>query len=62
MDYAKRALAEGWKYWYGTVGYRASQSLLNYKTKQYPAHYTAGRMGTYMKHIAEGRMVADCVG
>lgn len=55
-------MAAGWKYWYGTVGYRATQSLLNSKAKHYPAHYTTGRMGTYKKHIEEKRMVADCVG
>ena len=42
--------------------HRATQSLLNSKAKHYPAHYTAGRMGTYKKHIEEKRMVADCVG
>ncbi len=62
MDYARRALDAGWKYWYGTVGYKATQSLLESKTRQYPDHYTEDRMSTYKKHIAEGRMVADCVG
>lgn len=55
-------MAEGWKYWYGTCAYPAAQSLLERKAKQYPSHYTASRMPTYRKHIAEGRMVADCVG
>lgn len=32
------------------------------KKKQYPTHYTAARASTYKKHIAEKRMVADCVG
>ena len=58
MEYAKRALAAGWKYWYGTVGYKATQSLLNSKARQYPAHYTAGRMGAYRKHIEEKRVVS----
>ena len=57
MEFAKRALAAGWKYWYGTVGYKATQSLLNSKARQYPAHYTAGRMGTYWKPHCHGYSV-----
>ena len=52
-------MAAGWKYWYGTVGYRATQSLLNSKAKHYPAHYTEGRMGTYKKHIEEKEQPAS---
>ena len=62
MAFAEKALAEGWKYWYGCCGYKATQSLYDRKKKQYPKHYTDGRTATYKKHIAEGRMVADCVG
>ena len=32
------------------------------KKKQYPSHYTSGRMSTYRKHIAEKALCADCVG
>ena len=60
--WAEKALAAGAKYWYGTCWYAAEEGLLLRKQKQYPAHYTAGRMATYRKHIAEGRMVCDCVG
>lgn len=60
--WAERALEAGAKYWYGTCWYRATEDLLMRKQKQYPAHYTGGRMGTYRRHIAEGRMVCDCVG
>lgn len=60
--WAEKALAVGAKYWYGTCWYAADEALLLRKQKQYPAHYTAGRMSTYRKHIAEGRMVCDCVG
>ena len=60
--WAEKALAAGAKYWYGTCWYAADEDLLLRKQKQYPSHYTAGRMSTYRKHIAEGRMVCDCVG
>ena len=50
------------KYWYGTHGHICSEELLQRKKKQYPAHYTSGRMSTYRKHIAEGALCADCVG
>lgn len=40
----------------------ATQSLYERKKKQYPAHYGSSRTSTYKKHIADGRMVADCVG
>lgn len=62
MAFAEKALADGWKYWYGCCGYKATQSLYERKKKQYPKHYTDGRAASYKKHIAEGRMVADCVG
>ena len=60
--WAEMALAVGAKYWYGTCWYDAEESLLSRKAKQYPKHYTADRMSTYKKHIAEKRMVCDCVG
>lgn len=62
VAWAEMALAKGAKYWYGTCWYEASESLLTRKAKQYPGHYTSRRMSTYRKHIAEGRMVCDCVG
>lgn len=60
--WAENALAAGAKYWYGTCWYAADEGLLQRKQKQYPAHYAESRMNTYKKHIAEGRMVCDCVG
>ena len=62
VEFAKRAKDMGAKYWYGTVWYDATESLLARKAKQYPAHYTTGRMATYKQHIAQGKMVCDCVG
>ena len=34
----------GQPYWYGGVVYKCTQNLLDRKSKQYPAHYTSGRM------------------
>lgn len=49
-------------YWYGTFGHTCSNSLLQAKTKQYPSHYTSGRMARYNADIAAGKVCADCVG
>lgn len=62
VEFAKRALADGWRYWYGTTGVRCTPQLLARKTAQYPAHYKAGRMARYNRDIAEGRYCADCIG
>lgn len=50
------------RYWYGTHGHTCTEDLLKRKAKQYPSHYTSGRMATYRKHIAAGDKCADCVG
>ena len=60
--WCEKALAVGAKYWYGTCWYAADEGLLLRKQKQYPKHYTQGRMITYRNHIAQKRMVCDCVG
>lgn len=61
-QWAEKAHASGWVYWYGTCAYKCTQSLLNSKTKQYPSHYGSERQATYKRHIAEGRSCADCIG
>lgn len=48
-------------YWYGTFFQQCTQSLLNTKARQYPAHYTAERMPRYKKDIAAGQICGDCV-
>ena len=58
VNYAKAQL--GKPYWYGTFGNTATQSLLNAKTKQYPAHYQYARMTKYKSQL--GERVHDCVG
>ncbi len=50
----------GSPYWYGTFGNTASESLLTSKKKQYPSHYTSGRMAKYRSQL--GKRVHDCVG
>lgn len=52
----------GRPYWYGTVCYDCSKSLLARKTAQYPAHYTSGRMARYEKDIANKEKCTDCIG
>lgn len=61
VAYAKRALSEGWAYWYGTTGVPCTEELLKRKGAQYPAHYTEGRMAQYRRDIAAGRCCADCI-
>ena len=49
-------------YWYGTCVYKASNSVLSSKTRQYPDHYGSSRTSRYKKDIANKQVVADCVG
>lgn len=62
VEWAEAAYKAKWVYWYGTCGYDCTTSLLERKTKQYPAHYTDKRQPTYKKHIEQGRVCADCIG
>lgn len=57
-EYAIKQL--GRPYWYGTFGNTATKSLLDAKTKQYPAHYYPSRIPTYESQL--GKRVHDCVG
>jgi|CZCB01.1.fsa_nt_gi cell wall-associated NlpC family hydrolase len=50
----------GCPYWYGTFGNIASESLLKYKSQQYPKHYTENREATYRSQF--GKQVFDCSG
>lgn len=59
VEYAKEQL--GRPYWYGTFGQTGTESLLEYKAKQYPTYYSETRKKTAKKyHI--GKRVHDCVG
>ena len=62
VAFCLKAVSMGAKYWYGTYWLKAALSILTSKSKQYPDHYGSNRTSTYQKHIAEGRMVCDCVG
>ena len=42
--------------------YRATESKLASKSKQYPEHYGSGRTKRYQQDIASKQVVADCVG
>lgn len=48
-------------YWYGVYYLPCTESLLNKKARQYPAHYGESRMPTYRKHIEAGQIAGDCV-
>lgn len=52
--------AVGSPYWYGCYGQVSTLALLDYKSKQYPAMYTADRIATCKTQL--GRRVWDCVG
>ena len=62
VEYMEKVHAAGWRYWYGTVGYKCTTDLYNRKKKQYPSHYGDSRTSGYKKDIADGAMCADCVG
>ena len=51
----------GAPYWYGTCCYKATQSLLNSKKRQYPRQYQ-GYSATFKKAIEDKAVVCDCVG
>lgn len=52
----------GQPYWYGTVIYKCSDSLLSRKAAQYPSHYGSSRTARYKDDIAKKKVCADCVG
>lgn len=62
VAYCQQVYDASWVYWYGTCGYKCTESLYASKAKQYPAHYTSDRASGYKADIKAGRMCADCVG
>lgn len=52
----------GQPYWYGTCGYNCTESLLQRKAKQYPAHYGSARMSKYRDAIKKKMVCMDCIG
>ena len=51
-DWCLKMAAKKSPYWYGTCVYKASTSVLNSKTRQYPSHYGSSRTSRYKKDIA----------
>ena len=60
--FAETVYADGWVYWYGTCGYKCTETLYETKKRQYPQHYGKDRTERYMQDIRAGKMCADCVG
>lgn len=58
--WAEDALANGWGYVYGTFGTILSNSILDYKTEQYPIEVGANR--DFIRANWLGGRTADCVG
>ena len=52
----------GHGYWYGTCGYRATETLFRRKRSRYPKYYPASMEAKFRKDIAAGEVVADCIG
>ena len=52
----------GHGYWFGTCGYRATETLLRRKRGRYPKRYPRSMDAKYRRDIAAGEIVADCVG
>ena len=62
VEFCREVFEKKWVYWYGTCGYRCTESLYNSKRRQYPSHYTDSRKSGYMADIRAGKWCADCVG
>ena len=60
VAHANRALKEKWWYVWGTFGQPLTQSLLDYKAKQYPTYNGGAYKATHQKHL--GQTACDCVG
>ena len=61
-NFCEQVYADKWVYWYGTCGYKCTESLYKRKKEQYPDHYGSDRTKGYMADISRGAMCADCVG
>lgn len=63
ISFIENFTPENSAYWFGTIaGQKATTQLLNAKVRQYPAHYTQGRMARYKTDIANNKKVTDCSG
>lgn len=62
VDYCNKLYNAGARYWFGTFGQIASNSLWIAKKQQYPLQYKSSRDKQIKKDIEEGRIVTDCSG
>ena len=62
VDYCNKLYNAGARYWFGTFGQIASNSLWKVKKQQYPSQYKSSRDKQIKKDIEEGRIVTDCSG
>ncbi len=60
VAHANRALQENWWYVWGTFGQPLTQSLLDYKARQYPTYNGGPQKTLHQKHL--GQTACDCVG
>ena len=62
VDYCKKLYEAGARYWFGTFGQVASESLWKTKKTQYPSQYKSSRDAQIKKDIKEHKIVTDCSG
>lgn len=62
VEYCYKLLNEGARYWFGTFGQKATNSLWKVKKQQYPSQYKSSRDKQIKKDIEENRTVTDCSG
>ena len=62
VEYCNKLYNAGARYWFGTFGQIASNSLWKVKKQQYPSQYKSSRDKQIKKDIEEGRIVTDCIG
>lgn len=62
VEYCNKLYNAGARYWFGTFGQIASNSLWKVKKQQYPSQYKSSRDKQIKKDIEEGRIVTDCSG
>lgn len=62
VNYCIKLYNEGARYWFGTFGQIASESLYKVKKQQYPSQYKSSRDKQIKKDIADHKIVTDCSG
>lgn len=62
VEYCKKLYDAGARYWFGTFGQIASESLWKVKKQQYPAQYKSSKDAQIKKDIKNKAIVTDCNG